>query len=393
MAISAAHSERSHALLSASGAKQWINCTPSVRLGENVPEEQSDEALEGTLAHEFADVNLQEFLGEIEPEAAEALRAEMRKDQFYSTEMDNFVKMYTQYVLEQLSEARADDPNTIHLLEQRTDFSHIVREGFGTNDFGIVSRKRLMIIDLKYGLGIKVFAHRNEQEMLYASGIIKQYQKQFGFQEVSLVIVQPRMHSISRWDTSVAEIEKWGHEVAMPASQKAWDGVGPQIAGDHCQWCKVKAQCPAWNQMQLDLAKMAFVEPKLLTTEELLEVYAAIPRISGWAATVKDYLTDLARRGETIPGFKIVEGQRRRRWRDPNAVMETLEMMGYENFTNTKIVGIGAVEGMMSFDRFQQLLGPDIITPDGKPTLVPETDPRPSLSREDKAIAMFDFDD
>ena len=61
----AKHSSRKHARLSASGSSQWMNCTPSVRLSEGIKRTSSDYANEGTLAHEFADVKLRHYNGEI----------------------------------------------------------------------------------------------------------------------------------------------------------------------------------------------------------------------------------------------------------------------------------------------------------------------------------------
>lgn len=49
------HAERDHALLSASGAKRWLACTPSARLEEFFPEVTSAYAEEGTKAHETAE--------------------------------------------------------------------------------------------------------------------------------------------------------------------------------------------------------------------------------------------------------------------------------------------------------------------------------------------------
>ena len=46
------HSTRAHALLSASGAGRWINCTPSAKLEDEYGEKKSSVyAEEGTLAH------------------------------------------------------------------------------------------------------------------------------------------------------------------------------------------------------------------------------------------------------------------------------------------------------------------------------------------------------
>ena len=46
--------ERKHAILSPSAAYRWLACTPSARFEEQLPEEESTYAAEGTLAHELA---------------------------------------------------------------------------------------------------------------------------------------------------------------------------------------------------------------------------------------------------------------------------------------------------------------------------------------------------
>ncbi|MFX3864257.1 DUF2800 domain-containing protein, partial [Streptococcus suis] len=42
-----------HAILSASASHRWLNCPPSVRLTEDMPDVNSEFALEGTDAHEL----------------------------------------------------------------------------------------------------------------------------------------------------------------------------------------------------------------------------------------------------------------------------------------------------------------------------------------------------
>ena len=44
-----------HAILSASGAKRWLACTPSARFEEQFEDKGSDFAAEGTVAHALAD--------------------------------------------------------------------------------------------------------------------------------------------------------------------------------------------------------------------------------------------------------------------------------------------------------------------------------------------------
>ena len=55
------HQERTHAILSASGAHRWLLCTPSARLEEQFPDTTSDAAKEGTLAHELAEMKLRHY--------------------------------------------------------------------------------------------------------------------------------------------------------------------------------------------------------------------------------------------------------------------------------------------------------------------------------------------
>ena len=44
-----------HAILSASGAKRWLACTPSARFEEQFEDKGSDFAAEGTVAHALAE--------------------------------------------------------------------------------------------------------------------------------------------------------------------------------------------------------------------------------------------------------------------------------------------------------------------------------------------------
>ena len=52
-----------HAILSASGSKRWLSCTPSARLEATLPEQRKaegsfDHSAEGTTAHTLAELKL-----------------------------------------------------------------------------------------------------------------------------------------------------------------------------------------------------------------------------------------------------------------------------------------------------------------------------------------------
>lgn len=50
------HSNRAHAKLSASGAKQWLNCPPSIKASEGIADKSTVFAEEGTFAHELSEL-------------------------------------------------------------------------------------------------------------------------------------------------------------------------------------------------------------------------------------------------------------------------------------------------------------------------------------------------
>ena len=91
---------RNHAILSASSSKQWLNCPPSARLRERFPEETSEAAAEGTLAHRFCELKLRRLF--LEPGMAEkefkSRLGKLKKEPHYSPEMERFTDEYADYV-------------------------------------------------------------------------------------------------------------------------------------------------------------------------------------------------------------------------------------------------------------------------------------------------------
>ena len=73
-----------HAILSASAAHRWLECTPSARLSENFEDTTSVYALEGTVVHQMCEIKLCKALG---LECDEKLPDDFEKD---------FLELYTE---------------------------------------------------------------------------------------------------------------------------------------------------------------------------------------------------------------------------------------------------------------------------------------------------------
>jgi len=114
-----------HAVLSASSAHRWLNCTPSARLEQAFADRETEAAAEGSAAHALAEHKLRRAL---------KLRTKKPVSAYDSDEMDAYTDGYVQFVLEALAQAREKCPDALLLIEQKLDFSRWVPEGFGTGD-------------------------------------------------------------------------------------------------------------------------------------------------------------------------------------------------------------------------------------------------------------------
>ena len=164
------HSQRDHALLSASGASRWLKCPPSARLEDELPDTTSEFAKEGTVAHEVCEILLRKHLGLIAKATATKNINKLKKDKLFDAEMLGHANDYIDYITEKV---KSDDAAV--LVEEQLDFSKFVPEGFGTGDCIIIQDGVLTIIDFKYGKGVSVSAEDNPQMKLYALGAVEMF--------------------------------------------------------------------------------------------------------------------------------------------------------------------------------------------------------------------------
>ena len=366
-----------HALLSASGAHRWMNCPPSAVLELGEPESTSDAAEQGTAAHALAEHKLKKAMKQ---------RSKRPVSEWIDDEMEEHTSDYADFVLEQLTAAKAKCPDAGLLIEQRLDFSHLVPGGFGTGDAVIIAEPRLQIIDLKYGVGVLVEAENNPQLMLYALGALHAFEPLYDITEVSVTIFQPRRSNVSTWTISTEELLAWAQTEVAPKAALAAAGEGQFCPGSWCQFCKLSATCRARAEANLALAKHEFAPPAELSDAEIAEVLAQIPLLTKWASDVEAYAAGLAiHQGKQWPGFKVVAGRSIRKYADEEAVAEAAKAAGYVDIFDRKLITLTAMERLMGKKTFTEVLGPLVVKPVGKPILVPETDKRRALDTRSAA--------
>lgn len=365
-----------HAILSASGAHRWMNCTPSARLEREFADNSGEAAAEGSAAHALAEHKLRKAL---------RLRSKRPVSQYDSDEMEAYTDDYVDFVLETIEGLKQTCSDPAILIEQRLNFSRFVPDGFGTGDCVVIGDRSLHIIDLKYGQGVLVHAEDNPQMKLYALGALDLFDGIYDISEVSMTIYQPRRENVSTYTVFKESLYQWAEEILVPTAKQAFDGSGEYRCGEWCQFCRAAVKCRARAEEKLNLARFEFSLPPILTDDDIESILAKLDDLTAWANDIKSYALEAAlNHGKHWCGFKLVEGRSNRKYRDEEAVAEAARAAGYRDIFRQSLITLTEMEKLMGKPRFSEILGQFIEKPQGKPSLVPITDKRPDINTSAK---------
>lgn len=395
MSQTIAHAERDHALLSASGSSRWLTCTPSARLEDQFEETTSMYAEEGTLAHEIAELKLRRYF--VEPISQRAFNTrlnKMKKKEFngevlYQDEMLKHTDNYLDY-LKGISLSLSSQPYVA--IEKKIDYSSFAPEGFGTVDGLMIGGDTMYVTDFKYGKGVAVSAEDNSQMKLYAIGAYLEYSFLYPIKQIHLAIIQPRLNSISEYTLSIDELLAWGEEI-KPIALKAFNGEGDYASGDHCKFCRAKAQCRARAEQFSALDDFKQMKPPLITNEEVGQFLEKGQGIAAWIKALQDYALTESLKGNEIQGWKAVEGRGSRSYVDQDKAFEHLkenniaEAILYDRIPLT----VPKLEKELGKAEYRTLLEEPghVQKSPGKPTLAPITDKREAVTNSPAASEDF----
>lgn len=369
-----------HAKLSPSSARRWMACPGSVVLEANEPDIENEYATEGTEAHRLA----YDMISGI---------AIVTGSRGQSKETIDHLQKYVSYVREK------GLGHTV-MLEQRLSIEHITGENNakGTADAVIVSEngETITVIDLKYGMGVRVDAEENPQLMIYALGALRQFDTLGDFKKVILVIHQPRLNHISEWHTTPEVLHNFSLLVREAASEiksaQQANNILPFLAPGEkqCKFCKAKANCPA---LATEIAKTFGVDFEDLNQNELpdpgvgaslSQKMAKVPLLEMLAKAVRAKVEAELLSGVPVESYKLVEGKRgNRQWVDDDEAekmlksmrLNTEQMYDLSVKSPTKIEKVVAENHPMKWERLQTI----ITQKQGKPSVAHVSDPRPAL--------------
>lgn len=374
-----------HAILAPSAASRWMQCPGSVVLEADEPEVESPYAREGSIAHALAALCI----------------TENRQTAYYSSinyrgtqePISKDMAVFIQGYLDRLMFA---SKSHLLMVEQKLELEPFTYEknAYGTGDAVIIanSATALLVRDLKYGMGEKVFAKDNPQLMLYAVAALRQFDMLGDFKTVLVEIDQPRLDHFDSWSYEVEELTAFANKVRVAADvvelAKKSNSLAAYIkpSEDACRWCKARYKCPALATM---VAEAALVDFEDATQKELPEVAMVVnlgslmdkvAMVENWCKAVRGKVESELLSGKTVEGWKLVQGKKgNREWNDELKAEKKLRSLKFKNDTIfiSNIITPSAVEKLLKkepqkFEKFKDLIDQK----PGKPSVAPLSDKR-----------------
>ena len=379
-----------------SSAGKWVPCPGSATMEHGRPEGDTSAADEGTVAHWIAAMLLN-GQGPYMPNFGtkyyvlnkEVTPADDNGD--YTAPVITFTQEMFDHVTKYVQEVGNNTANQV-FIEQPFDMSGLLGydDAIGTPDCVQLFDDRIVIHDLKYGMK-PVSAEGNLQLACYAYAVYEAFQDDYMLEEprFTLVIHQPRLRTVDIMDYSLQDMMTMWNTISRAAYNTKH--APTTQAGPHCHthYCKAQAICPAFQAYVLEDMPSDITADidEGTSNEELSKKLSKIEAIRKWCDAIEQEAYTLAvERGESIPGFKVVEGKAgNRKWSSDEEVTELLKSMRikHEVMYDYKLASPTSLEKQFKAGAIGPRQWPKlkdmIVRSEGSLKLVVESDKRPAV--------------
>lgn len=397
--------------LQASSSDRWTVCTASpheiVRRAAELnalPEEQKQYTIDGDEAHKLSELLLTK---QPDPEG--------KFVEIYGHEPDDeqraAARDYAKFVNSLM------DGDSALFVEISAPLPYMP-ERVCRLDSLVVSNKAIDVTDLKYGVGVSVEAEDNTQLIINGMAALRWLEEKdlFTFTDKTLIrlkIFQPRARDkrvVRQWNINVATLKEKYAKIADTA-QAILEGPDNTVFSpdeDTCRFCPLNQpdrgitcahRTGAMFENLPETLKVAapvlnLPDPASISVETLGQLVLAAPDLKGFFEDCRKRAYGLIEGGTTVPGLKLVAGSAHRKWKDEDRVKELLaQKLKVDQYAPRELVSPAVAEkllkGVEVGTKFKNLLNAQIEKPEGKPTLVPESDERPALEFNISAASEF----
>lgn len=390
-------------LCSPSGADGWFACAGRVVMEAGFPDSDTEYSADGSARHAVVAKCLTDklpvagWVGHAVPLDDKGERRVTYKADWVDEDHD--------YVETVLKLAEGGDL----FVERQVNFERFTEvkgDSFGTLDAGIFKplpdgTHEMIVIDRKTGYH-EVPVDENKQLMLYALGLLDEFEMVYDISRVRLIIHQ---RAAREWDCSIEDLLAFAQEARSKACtvQNAvamhgqvdpdeWHAtfLNASPSEDACRYCKAMATCPSMQRtvQQLvgaDFQDMASGDVEFNLDEcapaNLATCMAGVGLLEDFCKAVRAETERRLLAGTDVPGFKLVLGKAgARSWKDADEAEKQLKAMRLkvEEMYDLKVISPTSAEklakaiGPRQWTKLQPLIG----RADPKPSVAPVTDKR-----------------
>ena len=369
-----------------SSAARLIACPGSVAAEADFPNTTSIHAATGTAAHSLLEECHNEHLipSDFIGQTYEVDGFKVSVDENMASKVQAALDVYDDY-----SGRYAGLDAEIH-LEVPLKFGELVglpdEQATGTADCVIIHTDTIYVLDYKNGEGVYVDVADNAQLKTYALAAMRHFNKDQLINRVVTVVIQPGMNNVAECDYTAAELDDWGVHVLRHAVNDAHNNPW-RAAGNHCKFCKAASTCPTLNQRLMDEFEALPNPTRDEDAKKLGDAMRSIPLFQAWIREVTSACNHRLNEGLPVAGYKLVEGRRgNRKWGNEREVVDHLERLHLEpdyiydmSLQSPARIERLLKEGVITKDEWNQIQA-HITRAAAKPTIAPETDPRPDIS-------------
>lgn len=417
-----------HAFFAPSSAPRIVLCPGSLLATNGMADTQSEDAAHGTAAHWIADLALRnrkrvEQYGGLRVAVDRQGECKFVGDHneneivldacfgnYHLFEVDDEMVIAVQEYVDWCNDAPGE-----HYPECRVDISKwcpkdsdnifVPAQAFepqqGTSDHAACAPGRLIITDLKYGKGVKVFAEDNYQAVLYALGFIDEWDWLYDFDEIEIRICQPRLDHKDVWIISREQIEAIGRYI-LERFTLALSPNAPFVPGEkQCRFCKLNGLCRAQKDFLSEVRALAFddldfvePDPAMLTNEELVEAWRLHSFMQARHDAIVRAMMQLIENGVKLPGVRLAEINCHRVYRNEAEAAQQLIEAGIPKeklYSQPSLISPAQAEKLLPKDK-REIVKTLAYKPRGGPTLVDADDRRPDYEAVVQAHVDASFD-
>lgn len=353
-----------HSRFSPSATEREYSCPASFLLNEGKRDDSSVDADHGTAAHHIGEMCLVHN-HDMDLYAGCRLAVNRRGDTRFVTEhhplrdderefevddeMVDCVQRYVDWCRELPGE------HHVEVRVEHTDWCPETDENgdpldpqFGTSDHNaciaagepMYDEATLVITDLKYGRGVKVFAFENKQAIKYALGVWKEYNWEYEFKRVVIRICQPRLGHFDTWELTVEELLEWGQKIKKRLELVFVQDPPFGPSEKACKFCK-NTMCKARDDFIFEQRALMFddfddpvvSDLSTLDTDELFAAYNMLGLLAIRAKAIEREVFRQLYQGNAVGDRVLVETVTHRSWaKDPDVIEGEFTRLGVPSY-------------------------------------------------------------